>query len=85
MIANPAKAWPVREGGSPPTSYPGAHSRGAALPDYAAFAQAMPRLKLGALTTKCLTQNRDNFFHLNCVPRQTAPSYTNDESKCADH
>ena len=69
MIANRAKIWPVREGGSPPTSYLRAHSRGAALPDYAAFAQAIPRLKRGASREKCLTQNRGDFFHLNCVPR----------------
>lgn len=73
MIANRAKIWPVREGGSPPTSHLRAHSRGAALPDYAAFAQAIPRLKRGASREKCLTQNRGDFFHLNCVPRQLRP------------
>ena len=69
MIANPARAWPVRQGGSPPTSYLGAHSRGAALPDCAAFAQAISRLKVGARKAKYLTQNRADVFHLNCVPR----------------
>jgi hypothetical protein len=69
MIANRGKVWPVREGGSPPTSYLRAHSREAALSDYAVFVQAIPSLKWSASKAKSLTQNRGDFFHLNCVPR----------------
>jgi hypothetical protein len=47
MIVNAVKVWPVRDGGSPPTSHLRAHSRGAAIPDYAAFVQAVPRLRNG--------------------------------------